>query len=154
MLQSVTNSSNRSPTSHTCHQHKLSPTSRCSLVYSSCQQHHTLSVDVDDRLFLSPNCQQADHVYFRFDKPKSFEIDKSASTEDDDVFEEEESPSIPLKDLFLLQLHDEQNLLVFYSNGRKAISKTSNGYIALFDNVSSIFRVGFGSRPEIGRSYI
>ena len=76
---------------------------------------------------------------FRFDKPKSFEIDKSASTEDDDVFEEEESPSIPLKDLFLLQLPDEQNFLVFYSNGRKAISKTSNGYIALFDNVS--FRV-------------
>ena len=91
---------------------------------------------------------------FRFDKPKSFEIDKSASTEDDDVFEEEESPSIPLKDLFLLQLPDEQNFLVFYSNGRKAISKTSNGYIALFDNVSSIVWVGFGcgSGSEIGRS--
>ena len=81
------------------------------------------------------------HV-FRFDKPKSFEIDKSASTEDDDVFEEEESTSIPLKDLFLLQLPDEQNFLVFYSNGRKAISKTSNGYIALFDNVSQSVRRG------------
>ena len=70
------------------------------------------------------------------------------------VFEEEESPSIPLKDLFLLQLPDEQNFLVFYSNGRKAISKTSNGYIALFDNVSSSVRVGFGcgSGSEIGRS--
>ena len=82
-------------------------------------------------------CQQADiDLFLRFDKPKSLDIDKSASTEDDDVFEEEESPSIPLKDLFLLQLPDEQNLLVFYSNGCKAISKTSNGYIALFDNVS------------------
>merc|ERR1719192_1233922 len=31
----------------------------------------------------------ASKKYNRFDKPKSFEIDKSASTEDDDVFEEE-----------------------------------------------------------------
>ena len=66
-------------------------------------------------------------------------IEKHVEAESvDDVFEKEDLKKINLKDLFLLQLPDNGPVTVYYSSGNLAISQTSNGYVAIFENVSLI----------------
>ena len=56
----------------------------------------------------------------------------------DDVFEKDNLKQINMKDLFLLQLPQQGPCVVYYASGHLAISETSNGYVALFENVSWI----------------
>ena len=61
-------------------------------------------------------------------------LEETEST--DDVFEKDDLAKINMKDLFLLQLPQNGPCVVYYASGNLAISQTSNGYVALFENVS------------------
>jgi len=63
-------------------------------------------------------------------------LNEAIKSEQNEEIIQNSEDSIPMQDLFLLKLPDETTL-IFYNNGRKAVSRTSSGYIAIFDNVST-----------------
>merc|ERR1712062_124521 len=69
---------------------------------------------------------------------------KSEKSEFEDSPIQSSDDSIQMDNLFLLKLPDKTTL-IFYNNGRKAISSSSNGYIAVFDNTEKNNIIGYGT---------
>jgi hypothetical protein len=63
------------------------------------------------------------------------------------ILEKPVETEIKMRNLFLIELPDS-SVLIFYPNGKKAISKASNGYISFYDDVSSILKALFSLKVK------